>query len=111
MIGFKANGEITNHSSYNMAWDKMLELSIKVMSLRDVGGNHKYMKSLIWSFMTNMPDYALLVINPLLGVTPVTTEHYRMAKALEIPTFIVFTHSDTASEELIEKRLWEVGAF
>lgn len=108
MIGFDAQGAITNHTALNRSWDAVVDASVKIVSFRDVGGHQKYSKSLVRTFMLNMPDYAMLVINPLKGVTETTEEHFRLATALQIPTFVVITHSDKMKADKLDEVLTEV---
>ena len=82
---------------------------MKIISFRDVGGHQKYSKTLVRTFMTNMPDYAMLVINGCkekIGNT--TKEHFRLANALQIPIFIVITHLDRMSQTKIEDLMADI---
>lgn len=108
LIGFDAQGAITNHTALNRSWDAVVDASVKIVSFRDVGGHQKYSKSLVRTFMLNMPDYAMLVINPIKGVTETTEEHFRLATALQIPTFIVITHSDKLTHDKLDEVLINV---
>jgi len=109
LIGFDAQGAITNHTALNRSWDAVVDASVKIVSFRDVGGQQKYSKTLVRTFMLNMPDYAMLVINPLKGVTETTEEHFRLATALQIPTFIVITHSDKLTLDKLDEVLISVA--
>jgi len=108
IIGFDANGGVANHIGLNSSWDKVVESSVKIISFRDVGGHQKFSKSLIKNFMANMPDYAILVINPTKKISSTTIEHFRLASALQIPTFIVLTHIDKMNEDSLEDFMIDV---
>ena len=98
-----------NHTGLNRGWDNIIDSSSKIVSFKDVGGHQKYSKSPVRAFMLNMPDYTLLVINPINGISPASIEHFRLSTAKQIPTFIVLTHQDKLSEEKIEETLTTVA--
>jgi GTPase len=60
----------------------------------ETGGHSKYTKGLIHNILNANPDYALLVINAVSGITEKTIEQYKLAIALQTPCFIVVTHID-----------------
>ena len=102
VIGFDASGAITNHTSLSRNWDTVVENSVKIVSFKDVGGHQKYSKSLLRTFVANMPDYTMLVINPIRGISQTTEEHFKLATAFQIPTFMILTHQDLASDDKID---------
>lgn len=106
IIGFDSTGAITNHKSFNNSWENIVDTSIKIMSFMDVGGDRKYSTSMLKTLMTNKPDYVMLFINPMNPVSDATKEHFRMARALQIPMIVVITHQDKMTPE----RLYEVMA-
>ena len=77
-----------------MTWDTMIEDSTKIITFMETGGHSKYSKGLIHNILNANPDYALLVINAVSGITEKTIEQYKLAIALQTPCFIVVTHID-----------------
>lgn len=55
-----------------------------------------------------LPDYVLLCVNALTGVSWVTREHLAVALALGIPTFVALTKSDLASEAAVQQAAGEI---
>lgn len=56
------------------------------------------------------PDYALVCISALTGVTPITRQHLTVALALEIPTILVITKTDLAQRGAVESIHNEIKA-
>ena len=63
----------------------------QVLCFIDLGGHQKYLKTALHGMTSLLPDYVLLCICPLLGLTRVTREHLAVALALELPLAIVLT--------------------
>jgi GTPase len=108
IIGFDSTGAITNHKNFNNSWESIVDTSIKIMSFMDVGGDKKYSTSMLKTLMTNKPDYVMLFINPLTKLSAVTKEHFRTARALQIPMVIVITHLDMITNERPQEIMAEV---
>lgn len=109
MLGFDATGAITNQVQFGSTWDNIVDKSIKILSFMDVGGDRKFSSTQVRTLMTNIPDYAMLFINPTDKITEVTREHFRMAKSLQIPMIVILTHSDTVTSDQHREALSEVN--
>lgn len=111
IIGFDSTGAVTNHKSFNNSWENIVDNSIKIMSFMDVGGDRKYSTSMLKTLMTNKPDYVMLFINPMTPESDATKEHFRMARALQIPMIVIITHHDKMSPERLYEVMAEVNSY
>ncbi|KAH7460751.1 GTP-binding protein 2 [Phytophthora ramorum] len=79
------------------------------ITLSDLAGHKKYLKSTASGLAGQFPDYAMLVIDAEKGVQDMTREHIKIATALEVAIFVVLTKTDRATEERIQQSLVEVA--
>ena len=55
---------MTNHGKFGTPdWPEIMEDSTKVITFIDVGGNERYVKTLVRGLCIHYPDYALIVID------------------------------------------------
>ncbi|CAH0488305.1 unnamed protein product [Peronospora farinosa] len=78
------------------------------ITLSDLAGHKKYLKSTASGLAGQFPDYAMLVIDAVRGVRDMTREHVKIATALEVVIFVVITKIDRATDERIQQLLVEV---
>jgi GTPase len=108
LMGFKATEQIQpikTSDKKNTAWTKIMKESDKVISIIDLCGHEKYLKTTIFGLTGLVPDYALIVIGANMGVQRMTKEHLGIALALKIPLFIVITKIDIAPAEIYKQTL------
>lgn len=53
---------------------------------------------MIRGICNNNPDYALIMIDPIKGITSTTREHFRFAFAFGVPVIIIIVKIDLVSE-------------
>ena len=64
ILGFNSSGEVTNHGKFGTVdWPEIMEDSSKVITFIDVGGNERYVKTLVRGLCIHYPDYALIVVD------------------------------------------------
>ena len=51
----------------------------------------------MFGLTSQVPDYAILIVSGVVGVQRMTREHFALAMALKLPTFIVVTKVDLCS--------------
>jgi len=76
-----------------------VEQSTKVLTFIDVAGNEKYAKTMIRGLCSHYPDYALILIDSVLGLTKTCIDHFKLAFAFGVPVIIVITKVDMVSED------------
>lgn len=75
----------------------------KIISLVDLCGHEKYLKTTILGLVGLVPDYVMIIVGSNLGLSKMTKEHLGIALALKIPFFIVMTKVDLVAEEIIKE--------
>lgn len=109
IMGFKSTGgQIEPHKTNdkrNNAWSKIIKDSEKIISIIDLCGHEKYLKTTIFGLTGLVPDYAMIIIGANMGVQRMTKEHLGIALALKIPIFIVITKIDIAPSDIYKQTL------
>ena len=109
IMGFKNNGKQVFASRYvqnkNKYWAEVVKDSDKIVSLIDLCGHEKYLKTTIYGLVGCVPDYVMIIVGANMGLSRMTKEHLGIVLALEIPFFIVMTKVDMVAEETMKKTL------
>jgi GTPase len=56
----------------------------------------------VFGLTSQAPDYAMLTVSAVSGVQRMTREHFALAMALKLPTFICVTKSDVATPKQVQ---------
>ena len=72
----------------------IVSASHSLISFIDVAGHEKFQRTTTRALTSSQPDYALLVLNPIAGVTRIWREHLGACLSLKVPVFIVVTKVD-----------------
>jgi GTPase len=107
-MGFKDQTQIIPNKigeRKNNAWNKILKDSDKIVSLIDLCGHEKYLKTTIFGLTGLVPDYAMIIVGANMGVQRMTKEHLGIALALNVPIMIVITKIDIAPAEIYKQTL------
>ena len=106
IIGFR-NGKMIYSSRLNdkknVSWKDIASQSDHVITLLDLCGHEKYLKTTMYGVSALLPHYAVILIGTNMGVQRMTKEHLGIVISLNIPFFIVFTKVDIAPKEVKEK--------
>ena len=73
-----------------------------VLRFFDLGGHEKYLKTALFGMTALFPDYAMICVCAVSGISWVTREHLAIALALGVPPFLVLTKADLVSEDRLE---------
>ena len=108
IIGFRNeklifSGRLTEKK--NISWKEITTQSDHVITLLDLCGHEKYLKTTMYGVSALLPHYAIILIGTNMGVQRMTKEHLGMIISLNIPFFIVFTKIDIAPKEVKEKTI------
>ncbi|KAG5495256.1 hypothetical protein JKF63_02311 [Porcisia hertigi] len=79
--------------------------SSKVVTLYDLAGHERYLKTTVLGMTRNMPDYACIVISANNGIQRMTKEHLALCLALKLPFFIVVTRIDATPANVHDETL------
>ncbi len=74
----------------------------KVVSLIDLAGHEKYLKTTVFGITGMFPDRGIVVIGANTGITKLTREHIGIMLYTNIPFMIVITKIDMAPEGIYE---------
>ncbi|CEG48084.1 gtp-binding [Plasmopara halstedii] len=80
----------------------------RFITLSDLAGHLKYLKSTASGLAGQFPDYAMVVIDAVRGVRDMTREHMKIATALNVAIFVVITKIDIATNGRIEEVICEI---
>ena len=108
IIGFRNgkmiySGRLTEKK--NISWKEITSQSDHVITLLDLCGHEKYLKTTMYGVSALLPHYAVILIGTNMGVQRMTKEHLGIVISLNIPFFIVFTKIDIAPKEVKEKTI------
>jgi GTPase len=72
----------------------------KVVSLIDLAGHEKYLKTTVHGITGMFPDRGIIVIGANTGITKLTREHIGLLLCVRIPFMVVITKIDMAPEQI-----------
>ncbi|CAD2221430.1 GTP-binding protein elongation factor tu family protein [Angomonas deanei] len=116
-LGFTATGEVVNYQlggatqSHTPATlrsftpQELSSRSSKVLTLYDLAGHEKYLKTTVLGMTRNMPDYSCIVVSGNNGIQRMTKEHLALCLALKLPFFIVVTRIDSTPANVMKETL------
>ncbi|XP_030854561.1 GTP-binding protein 2 [Strongylocentrotus purpuratus] len=97
ILGFNSRGKVINYCDSQqgcLTAEEICENASKLITLLDLAGHQKYIKTTIFGLMGYAPDFAMLVISASTGIAGTTREHLGLAMALQVPIFIVVSKMD-----------------
>ncbi|CAL1531257.1 unnamed protein product [Lymnaea stagnalis] len=107
ILGFDGHGQVVNYGACRSV-EEICEKSSKLITLIDLAGHHKYLKTTIFGLTGNCPDFAMLVVSANTGIAGTTREHLGYALALDVPVFVVVNKVDMCRPEILEKTLLQL---
>lgn len=107
IMGFNNTGEVQNFGNCRSA-EEICENSSKVLTLIDLAGHSKYMKTTVFGLTGYAPDFTMLVINASNGIVGTTKEHLGFSMALEVRVFVVVNKIDTCSAAALQQTIEKI---
>lgn len=107
ILGFNSKGEVVNYSE-SRSVEEICENSSKLITLIDLAGHHKYLKTTIFGLTCYSPDFSMLVVSANTGMAGTTKEHLGFALALKVPVFVVVTKIDMCRKFMINKTITQL---
>lgn len=101
ILGFNGRGDVINYSDSQqgcLTAEEICASASKLLTLIDLAGHHKYLKTTISGLMGYSPDFAMLVVSANTGVAGTSREHLGLALALQVPIFVVVSKIDLCPE-------------
>jgi GTPase len=75
----------------------------KNITLVDLAGHEKYLKTTLYGILGSFVDYGIVVIGSNSGVNRITEEHLSILLYLRLPIMIILTKIDMTPKEVYEK--------
>lgn len=85
------------------SWRDVVNKSRSLLTLIDLAGHEKYLKTTIAGLTGCYPDFALVVVGANMGVTKMTKEHLGCVIALDLPLICVITKTDIAPDNVLQQ--------
>jgi len=89
----------------NKYWGEVVKKSKKVVTLIDLCGHEKYLKTTMFGLVGMVPDYSMIIVGSNMGISRMTKEHLGITLALKIPFFIVLTKVDMCPENIFKETM------
>jgi elongation factor 1-alpha len=87
---------------------KLLNINDKIVTLIDLCGHEKYLKTTTFGITGHFPDYAIVIIAANRGVIKMTREHLGILFYMKIPTIILVTRVDIAPINIYKTTLTSI---
>ncbi|ETN82282.1 elongation factor Tu GTP binding domain protein [Necator americanus] len=108
VIGFDSRGKLVNYAHNSL--EELVERSKKLVTLIDLAGDSKYLKTTIHGLSGYKPHFACLLVSAESGPTAATKEHLGLAAALNIPVFVIITKWDLVGKDQLDKVIKSVSS-
>lgn len=101
IIGYDEKGDIVNYKSVcsKMSWPDIVRNSSKIITLLDLAGHKKYLKTTILGLSSSLPELCLIIIGANRGIIKMTLEHIFLCITLKIPFAFVVTKIDMVNDK------------
>jgi len=99
LLGFRSSGEAIAgrdkiRSNKMKSEDEIARASFRIVTLMDLAGHEKYLKTTIHGVSSGMADYGLILVNSRHPPTHMTQHHLNLCCSYGIPVIVVFTKVD-----------------
>lgn len=99
ILGFDYNGNVVNNQSLTkLSWMDIVNKSSKIISLFDLAGHEKYLKTTILGISSSFPDLCIIMISANNGISVMTKEHIVLCITLKVPFIIVISKIDICKD-------------
>jgi len=114
LLGFRHTGEpIAGRDKIRAnkmkSEDEIARESYRIITLMDLAGHEKYLKTTIHGVSSGMADYGLILVNSRHPPTHMTTHHLNLCCSFGIPVIVVFTKVDGCPEHALTTSKKELG--
>uniref|UniRef100_A0A914VLF7 Tr-type G domain-containing protein n=1 Tax=Plectus sambesii TaxID=2011161 RepID=A0A914VLF7_9BILA len=106
VVGFDETGEMINYAEHSL--EEVVEKAKKLVTLIDLAGHHKYLKTTIYGLTGHKPHFVMLVVAANTGPVGTAREHLGLAMALNFPVIVVVTKADVVTPVVLNRTLTSV---
>ncbi|KAL7448821.1 hypothetical protein ACHAWC_000954, partial [Mediolabrus comicus] len=115
LLGFRHSGEpIAGRDKIRAnkmkSEDEIARESYRIVTLMDLAGHEKYLKTTIHGVSSGFADYALILVNSRHPPTHMTLHHLNLCCSFGIPCIVVFTKVDGCPEHALSTSKKEMMA-
>lgn len=113
LMGFRSTGEPIAgkdqvRANRRKTEDEVARESFRIITLMDLAGHEKYLKTTIHGVSSGMADYALILVNSRHPPTHMTQHHLNLCCSFGIHVVVVFTKVDGCPEHAFKESKTEV---
>ena len=108
ILGFDDSGRPVNDELEGYNESEIYLRSSKVITLVDLAGHERYLRTTLKGVLGSMPDYAAIVVAGNAGPVGSFKEHLGISVALKIPSFVVITKIDMTPKEVLSSNVRKV---
>ncbi len=105
LLGFDEHGGSVNEELIEYDEAEIYLKSTKVITLVDLAGHEKYLKTTLKGVLGSTPDYVAMVMGANAGPIGSFKEHLGISVTLRIPLFVVVTKLDMTPQEILKNNL------
>ncbi|MEM2810463.1 MAG: GTP-binding protein [Candidatus Korarchaeum sp.] len=105
IVGFDDSGDSVNDKLRSYDEAEIYLKSSKVITLIDLAGHERYLRTTLKGVMGSLPDYTALVVAANAGPIGSFREHMGISLVLGIPFFVVVTKVDMTPEDVLRRSL------
>ena len=114
LMGFRSTGEPIAgkdqiRANKRKTEDEVARESYRIVTLMDLAGHEKYLKTTIHGVSSGMADYALILVNSRHPPTHMTQHHLNLCCSFGIQIIVVFTKVDGCPEHAFKESKDEVS--
>ncbi|CAE7585979.1 GTPBP1, partial [Symbiodinium microadriaticum] len=103
IMGFKDNTQVVPTArNHIQRWVEINERSERTLTLIDLCGHEKYLKTTLFGLTGLMPDFAFLIVGSNMGVQMMTREHISISCALNLPMFVAVSKVDICPPNVLQ---------
>uniref|UniRef100_A0A7S4HIF4 Elongation factor Tu, chloroplastic n=1 Tax=Odontella aurita TaxID=265563 RepID=A0A7S4HIF4_9STRA len=117
LLGFKENGDTivcpgtAGTKKHRVKLEELIGREAdRVVTLTDLAGHEKYLKTTIYGVSKGFADYALVLVNSRQPPTHMTLHHLNLCSAFGIPVIVVLTKIDGCPKHVLKSTKEEVAA-
>ncbi|CAM9163581.1 unnamed protein product [Chrysoparadoxa australica] len=104
VMGYKGDVQVVPTARNPLQrWSEVVQNSDRSVTLIDLCGHEKYLKTTVFGLTGLMPDFCLLVVGANMGVQRMTREHISIACALGIPIAVAVTKIDICPPPILKE--------
>ncbi|KAJ1503003.1 Short integuments 2, mitochondrial [Coelomomyces lativittatus] len=97
-----------NSEKSRVTWDQITTHSSKLITLFDLAGHEKYLKTTVYGLCGTSPDFSILTIGANMGIVGMTKEHLGLSLALGVPVMIVITKIDMCPTPVLQETVTQL---